>query len=84
LAEIVKLNEKIQSKKHKVRKSKNKEYQSYELESIVNHKTENNMYLFLVKWKNYPDSYNSWLTIDKFNEKSMLSQYIKDNNLGIL
>ncbi|EIE80622.1 hypothetical protein RO3G_05327 [Rhizopus delemar RA 99-880] len=81
--DLPKTNEK--SKKRKVKnKGKQKAYKSYEIEAIVNHKLENNIYQFLVKWKDYPESDNSWLAIDSFNEKSMLKEYIDNNNIGIL
>lgn len=52
--------------------------------NIKKRKVKNNIYKFLVKWKDYPDKDNSWLTIDNFNEKSMLKTYIEFNNIGTL
>jgi DNA repair ATPase RecN len=70
-------------KKRKVKnKGKQKNYKSYEIEKIIDHKLENNIYKFLVKWKDYPDNDSSWLIIDNFNEKSMLKTYIEFNNIG--
>lgn len=71
------------SKKRKV-KGKQKAYKSYEIEAIVNHKLENKIYYFLVKWKDYSENENTWLTIDNFNEKSMLKDYIENKKLGTL
>ncbi|CAO3700321.1 unnamed protein product [Rhizopus stolonifer] len=51
---------------------------------ICGHKIENNIMKFNVKWKNYPETENSWLTIDKFNHKTLLSEYLNKNNLGLL
>ena len=73
------------SKKRKLKgKGKERAYKSYEIEAIVSHKIENNIYYFLVKWKDYSESDNTWLTINNFNEKVMLKTYIETNNLGIL
>lgn len=73
-----------QGKKRKIRKKTNKSYTTYEIELICGHKIENNIMKFNVKWKNYPETENSWLTIDKFNHKTLLSEYINKNNLGLL
>ena len=73
------------SKKRKVKgKGKERSYKSYEIEVIVDHKVENDIYHFLVKWKDYSESENTQLTIDNFNEKAMLKTYIETNNIGIL
>jgi len=37
----------------------NQKNTSYEIEKIVDHKIENNNYIFLIKWKNYDESENT-------------------------
>ncbi|EIE92667.1 hypothetical protein RO3G_17378 [Rhizopus delemar RA 99-880] len=54
---------------------------SYEVEKIVNHVFENNNYKFLIKWKDYSDVDNTWITLEQFNEKDMLNKYMKEHNL---
>ena len=57
---------------------------SYEIESIIKHKKENNIYLFQVKWVGYSNNDNSWLSIDMFNQKELLNAYIERHSLGVL
>ena len=64
----------------KIRSNSNSE-QSYEIESIVNHKYQNESYIFLIKWKGYDNTQNTWVSIDDFNEKDTLTKYMKDNKL---
>ena len=55
----------------------------YEIERIVGHKVINNEYQFLIKWKDYSDNNNSWISINKFNQKGMLKKYANENQLVI-
>ena len=82
--DIIKLDTINKTKKQKLKQKLNKTYITYKIESICGHKIENNTIMFNVKWKNYPSTENSWLTIDKFNEKQMLNEYINNNDLGSL
>lgn len=83
--DIPKFNERSRKRrKNLINKGKNKDINSYEIESIVNHKIDKNVYLFEVKWKGYSNEDNSWLPINNFNEKTLLNEYIINNNLGIL
>ena len=41
------------------RKGKERAYKSYEIKAIVSHKIENNIYYFLVKYKDYSESDNT-------------------------
>lgn len=58
-----------------------KDNESYEVESIINHKLENNNDVFLVKWKGYSEKYNNWIKVENFNETDMLEGYIKYNRI---
>ncbi|KAG2216958.1 hypothetical protein INT45_007393 [Circinella minor] len=65
-------------------KGKQRSTASYEIESIIGHRKENDAYLFQVKWVGYSNEDNSWLSIDMFNQKDLLKVYIEEHNLGIL
>lgn len=69
-----------QRDKRKIRSNSNSE-QSYEIESIVNHKYQNESYIFLIKWKGYDNIQNTRVSIDDFNEKDTLTKYMKDDKL---
>ena len=59
--------------------------EEYEIEALVNHQKRGKQHHFLVKWKGYDDSYNSWTAISELrrNAKDILQQYIDQNNLSI-
>ena len=59
--------------------------EEYEIEALVNHRKRGKQHHFLVKWKGYDDSYNSWTAISELrrNAKDILQQYIDQNNLSI-
>jgi len=59
----------------------NQKNTSYEIEKIVDHKIENNNYIFLIKWKNYDESENTWINIDSFNEKQLLKEYLNEKKI---
>lgn len=84
--DIPKFNERSRKRRKNtiINKGKNKDINSYEIESIVNHKIDKDIYLFEVKWKGYSIDDNTWLPINNFNEKALLNEYIKNNNLGTL
>jgi hypothetical protein len=48
----------------------------YEVEKVIEHKgiiIEDSYYL--VKWKNYPDTENTWIHYNKFNTKNCIENY---------
>jgi hypothetical protein len=52
---------------------------SYEVERIVDHRGDNpSSYEYLVKWKNYPSSANSWEPIDNFEDREVIVNYWKN------
>jgi hypothetical protein len=56
--------------------------ESYEVENIVKHRTNHKKknYDYLVKWKNYSKSDNSWINEDKFNSILPIKNYWKKHN----
>jgi len=59
----------------------NKNNNFYEIENILEHKLNDNAYIFLVKWKDYDESQNSWVSENDFNEKDLIKNYLKKNNI---
>jgi len=50
--------------------------ESFEVEKILDHKEEpDGSFKFLVKWKNYDDSENSWVKDSDFNSKKLINKY---------
>jgi len=45
-----------------------KEEESFEVEEILNHKRVNNKDVYLVKWKNYDETYNEWTEAENFDD----------------
>ena len=81
--DVPNFNERTRKRRRNI-KGKQCSTASYEIESIIEHKKENNAYLFQVKWVGYSNDDNSWLSIDMFNQKDLLKAYIEEHNLGIL
>jgi hypothetical protein len=53
----------------------------YEIEAILSHRRKKGTLEFEVKWKNYSDEENSYLTTDKFNSFELLNEYRKKHRL---
>jgi len=73
--------------RHKIKKIENldNEKESFEVEKILDHKEEpNGSYKYLVKWKNYDDSENSWVKDTDFDSKKLINKYWeeRDRNQG--
>src|SRR5215467_13112907 len=49
--------------------------EEYEIEGIINHKTQDGHLLFLVKWKGYDDTQNQWL---KEEELKNATEYLEE------
>ncbi|KAG2215608.1 hypothetical protein INT45_013094 [Circinella minor] len=63
---------------------RNRQYDnSNEIEIIVGHVYTNNKYIFEVKWVGYDAMENSWLAIDKFNDREMLHEYMATHDIQL-
>ncbi|KAF9969604.1 hypothetical protein BGZ73_007988, partial [Actinomortierella ambigua] len=51
----------------------------YEIEAVIGHRydTDQARWLYLVKWKNYDDSYNLWIPKEHFRSLTTIQQYYK-------
>lgn len=61
-----------------------KKYQTsdeYTVENIIKHKITKKGQKFLVHWKGYDNSEDSWVTKENMNCSSLLKKYMKANNL---
>lgn len=52
----------------------------YEVDFIVNHKIVRKQRQFLVRWKGYPPSHDSWVKEQSLNCPLILKSYLKDRN----
>lgn len=48
---------------------------NYEVEKIINHRRYKKRIKYLIKWKDYDDSYNSWIWEDAFNDRAIIEEY---------
>lgn len=58
------------------KKNKNKE-KVYEVETILKKKTEYDTTKYLVKWKDYPDSFNTWEKESNFSCPELIAEFEK-------
>ncbi|KAL4206050.1 hypothetical protein AB4K20DRAFT_1811923 [Rhizopus microsporus] len=79
--DVPKFNEKKKKRKRK-NKSKAKNIKTYEVEKILNHKIEDNKYIFLVKWKYYDNDNNSWIPYTNFEQKDIINKYLEQHNIN--
>jgi hypothetical protein len=56
---------------------KQQDEKSYEVEKILRHRGNARHKEYLVKWKNYPHSMNSWVKDKDFNDVYIIAQYWK-------
>lgn len=54
-------------------------FQSWEVEKIIRHSGEGKSLRYLVKWKNFPNSQNSWQKPDEFDDLKVISDYWKSH-----
>jgi chromobox protein 5 len=50
---------------------------SFEIHSIVDHKSTPHGYEYFVRWKGYPDSDNSWVKATEFDSLNTITKYWK-------
>lgn len=55
--------------------------EEFEVESILNHKVKNKMRYFLVRWKGYGCSSDTWEPEKNLSCPKILQKYLKYNNL---
>ncbi|KAJ3281539.1 hypothetical protein HDU79_010681 [Rhizoclosmatium sp. JEL0117] len=74
-----KTTEKKVEKKQEEQKEEEEEEEDYEVEKILSHKTDRKLRarVYLVKWKGYPSSENSWIPEDNFGTREILDEYIE-------
>jgi IS30 family transposase len=63
-----------------IQSSKEPTVQEYIVEKVLNHRGPPNKRQYLVKWKGYPPSSNSWEPEENFNGKQALIQYWRSLN----
>jgi hypothetical protein len=62
----------------------NREYESWEIESIINHQGNPKRLRtldFLVRWKNCDPMYDRWIPWKELRNNPILHQYLLNNNL---
>jgi hypothetical protein len=60
----------------------NKNNNFYEIENIIQHNlNKEGNYEFLVKWKDYDISENSWVNENDFNEKNIIRDYFNKQKI---
>jgi hypothetical protein len=60
---------------------KQEEQTSFEVEAIINDRLDkNSKFEYLVKWKNYDDSYNDWVPVKNFDTMETIREYWKRKN----
>lgn len=81
LGEVVKNSYPI-SKLKPIVESVDKPETSVEIEKILDDRInkETNQIEYLIKWKDYPDDENSWISVDMFDDLKMVNQYNQNKN----
>lgn len=70
-----------QNTQSKVKRKSVKEEKEYEVESLLDHKYSGSKRMFLVKWKGYDESHNTWIIKKNLNCSKILQNYLKVNQL---
>lgn len=51
----------------------------FEIEKIIGHKEENGRMLYLIKWHQFDESFNSWISVDDFSTPDLsLHEYYSE------
>lgn len=53
----------------------------YEVDCLIGHKKKNGKYIFLVRWKGFSSTHDSWLSQRDLKCPALLKEYIKKHNL---
>jgi hypothetical protein len=53
---------------------------TYVVERIIKHRNVKGVYSYFVKWKNYPESDNSWVKDKNFYDINIVKKYWKDRS----
>lgn len=63
---------------NKTLKIQNRCYQKneFEVEKLLDDKYERNKHLFLVRWKNFDDNFNSWVQLENLSCPKILNEYL--------
>lgn len=56
------------------------EEENYEVEAILDHKHEEGITWYFVRWKNYDGTANSWVSEHDFNTTDIINEYYSRNN----
>src|SRR5579871_2509182 len=54
--------------------------QAYEVQAILNHKDKGANHYYLVRWKGFDKSYDSWELVENFNDHAVIDKYWKRHN----
>ena len=55
----------------------------WEIEKIVDHKRENNEDYYLVKWKNFPETYNEYVNVKDFADTAIIKKFWKNKKRNL-
>lgn len=50
--------------------------ENFEVEKILDHRKFKKRMKFLIKWKNYDETYNEWIWQEDFNETFIIDEYL--------
>ncbi|KAI8071097.1 uncharacterized protein B0P05DRAFT_619074 [Gilbertella persicaria] len=54
--------------------------ENFEVEKILDHRKFKKRMKFLIKWKNYDETYNEWIWQEDFNETFIIDEYLASIN----
>lgn len=55
------------------------EYVEYEVEDIIRHKYAKSSFLFLIRWKNYDETFDTWESEENLSCPKVLARYMKEH-----
>ena len=64
--------------------SKGYQDESFEIEKVVAHKVMDGELMFLIKWNNWSEAFNTWNNYESLpNSNIALEEYIKENKINV-